>query len=642
MTFSLEGFSKSQSRLVEQMDRLHDLLGDMKLEVEQKKVMEMKRSLLDEKFQVVVVGEFSRGKSTFINALLGDKILPSSPKPTTTILNRVVYGDEPDITLHFHKESKRKKLTSEAFARLVAPRDPLMEDKESVREYEEQVDYIQTISHAEIAHPLPFTKNGVEIIDTPGTNDLDPAREAITNTIIPESDAAILILSAQKILSESELGFLRDRLLANDIQKIFVVVNFKDQLQSEEEEQKVMEFASQHLKHILHDPKIFMVAAKQALYARLKENKGEIITRRGRPVPVWELEKTGFLELEQSLAHFLQNERGATKLQKPIKQITHMIKDIKKKHIAQERMLLGERSRDLKAEVRGYRPELTRLKQDGKQVMDSLSVAFEDRKKDLFSWYEKELDEVYRLAMGVFRQNRYMEITDIVRLVEDKMAPLERDLHTEKQSKIMEQASDCVRKATATLSDRWVTFEGKIWNAPEIGSSVPAEKNVQVNLFDNVVNDVSAEGGGDMGAWGWVALGAGFFTGAIGWGLAAILGAGWHFLTKKDEKEILENKLRSRFQAAHKQKLSSFKKEWEAWEKRVNKQLSDSMDERFSQIDAHFNHLLELAELKDHEIGHEMERLVQREDSLTSFEDVLPTIYQDLKGKIVKEVGSAS
>ena len=274
MSFSLDVYNKKKSKLLGQLNKLQAVLKDMESQMDIKKVEETRKQVMEERFQIVVVGEFSRGKSTFINALLGKKCsLPSSAKPTTQMLNIITYSEEPFIKLHFRKKGV-KEISEKTFKELVAPKDPIQGDKESEAVYERWVALFQSIEFAEIGQPLSFCKNGVKIFDTPGTNDLDPAREQITNNIIPQSDAAIFLLSAVKTLSESEMSFLRDRILASDIQKIFIVVNQKDLLKTPDEMQRVYDRAYHNLKDVLHEPKIFMVSAMDALNARRKAAEG--------------------------------------------------------------------------------------------------------------------------------------------------------------------------------------------------------------------------------------------------------------------------------------------------------------------------------------------------------------------------------
>jgi len=86
MSFSLNHYKAHKQQLENKLIQLTLVLTDLKQVAEIKQIETLKQQLSNEQFQVVVVGEFSRGKSTFINAFLGKKILPSSAKPTTTIL----------------------------------------------------------------------------------------------------------------------------------------------------------------------------------------------------------------------------------------------------------------------------------------------------------------------------------------------------------------------------------------------------------------------------------------------------------------------------------------------------------------------------------------------------------------------------
>ena len=66
---------------------------------EGKQLKELTVFLEKENFTVVVLGEFSRGKSTFINALLGKSLLPMDVLPETAVLSALLYGDEPEVII---------------------------------------------------------------------------------------------------------------------------------------------------------------------------------------------------------------------------------------------------------------------------------------------------------------------------------------------------------------------------------------------------------------------------------------------------------------------------------------------------------------------------------------------------------------
>jgi len=120
---------------------------------------------LDELFLLVVAGEFNAGKSAFINALLGDKVLEEGVTPTTTRVHLIQHG--PQVT--------RETLES-ALDRITAPLE-LLKD--------------------------------INIVDTPGTNAIQREHEAITRQFLPRSDMVLFITSADRPFTESERAFLQ-------------------------------------------------------------------------------------------------------------------------------------------------------------------------------------------------------------------------------------------------------------------------------------------------------------------------------------------------------------------------------------------------------------------------------------------------
>ena len=85
----------------------------------QSKLIHLINKMEKDTFQLVVVGEFSRGKSTLINALLGDDILPSDPNPTTVMLNVIKNSDNEHYLIHY-RNGDIKEITKEEFKNIVA------------------------------------------------------------------------------------------------------------------------------------------------------------------------------------------------------------------------------------------------------------------------------------------------------------------------------------------------------------------------------------------------------------------------------------------------------------------------------------------------------------------------------------------
>ncbi|NDJ75191.1 MAG: hypothetical protein GYB65_02940, partial [Chloroflexi bacterium] len=199
-----------------------------------KKRLQQNASDLQEMFfLVVVVGEFNAGKSSFVNALLGDELLPMGITPTTDAIELVRWSS---------KTSKQ----------------PTWREQDIVREW----------THPNTGGP------GVVIVDTPGTGSVFRKHERIAKNFLSRSDLVIFLLSAKRAFAETERLYLE---LARDYgKKIVVVINQADLLGSKEQKE-VASFVKQQLNELLGlRPEIFMVSAKQAL--KQKGTSGGLFT----------------------------------------------------------------------------------------------------------------------------------------------------------------------------------------------------------------------------------------------------------------------------------------------------------------------------------------------------------------------------
>lgn len=647
MSFSLDFYTSRKKQLLDQLNKLQVVLQEMKNSRDLKKVEESRVQLMKEQFQIVVVGEFSRGKSTFINALLGKKILPSSAKPTTTLLNIITYSKEPFIKIHFRKKGV-KEINEDVFKKLVAPKEPIKGDQESEKAYEQQVELFKSIEYAELGHPLPFCEDGVRIIDTPGTNDLDPAREQLTNSIIPQSDAAILLLSAVKILSESEMSFLTDRILASDIQKIFIVVNQKDLLESPEKVQQVYDHAYKNLKGILIEPKIYMVAAKDALNARRKASGEELITKRGKPISVKPIEESGFLELESALGDFLQFDRGLVKLQKPIQQMDKLVTEVMDKQIGFELQTLTQQKDGLQEKVASFRPRLDEVRRSGKDSLRKIVIELNKEEANVTRWYEGELRKISDKGLAVFDQNRSYGVDQISSKVEKAIAPLERKLHEEKKKKMTDTAKQTIEKMSKELNNQWFTLEADLQNIGSTNITSPALISEELNLteepsysiFDEIFNELDTAWVRSNSFIGKVAIGAGFIaTAAVG--IATyLIGGAWAWLTGEDEKTKFRRKLSSQLSTSETQKSLQFKSEWDGMVNAIYNQYKGIVDENVQKVENQLNVLLENTLLEEKEVELKMEVLNRRARALQQIQKDLSVLYEELSSSSAEKVGA--
>ncbi|MCE9577837.1 MAG: dynamin family protein [Deltaproteobacteria bacterium] len=201
----------------------------------------------DERFHLVVLGEFNHGKSTFVNSLLGSELLPTGITPTTAALNHVIYSPivkarviELDGTSTDLTASEVKDWVTVAGGRAAEVR------------------------YVELGFPSELLRNNVVLVDTPGVNDLNEQRAEVTYGYVPRADAVLFLLDAGQALKESEREFLSSHVLDGSRDRMTFVLGKMDMLNSDERT-AVIDYVKEGLGKLVHDPVIFPVSAKDWL-----------------------------------------------------------------------------------------------------------------------------------------------------------------------------------------------------------------------------------------------------------------------------------------------------------------------------------------------------------------------------------------
>lgn len=151
-------------------------------------------------FRLVVMGEIKKGKSSFINALLGvENLVPVSSNVATSTIFKIRYGKERSYRVHFTAESNKNVLDiNETELTHYGTEDGNPANRE-------QVDFI------EVMCPSPLLKTGIVIIDTPGLGGLFKEHKKITYQYVPRADAVFFVTdSVESPIGELELEYLRD------------------------------------------------------------------------------------------------------------------------------------------------------------------------------------------------------------------------------------------------------------------------------------------------------------------------------------------------------------------------------------------------------------------------------------------------
>ena len=273
----------------------------------------LRKRVESDTFKLLVVGEFKRGKSTFINALLGEEILPSYAKPCTAIINEIKWDEKRRAVLHFNpnKDGYSKppqEIPIEQIEDYVVIQDG-MDEKEAINN--------TSYEKAEIFWDLDLCKNGVEIIDSPGLNEHE-TREKVTTDYLSKVDAILFVLTCEALASKGELDFINNHLITAGHEDIFFVCNRFDSIRKKEQEE-IKRYGISRLAPLTKKgaERVFFVSALDALEGRLDEEQ-EVVAQ------------SGILPLEQDLQEFLINDRGKIKLLNPAMQLRRGISEARR------------------------------------------------------------------------------------------------------------------------------------------------------------------------------------------------------------------------------------------------------------------------------------------------------------------------
>lgn len=208
----------------------------------------------EEPLLIMVMGEFSTGKSTFINALVGREVAVMNATPTTAVITKLCYGIQDEIIVHFLDGTEERK-TSQEFAALTAEAD---EESNKIHE---------TIDYVERRIPLDALK-AITIIDSPGLNAIKDAHGIVTRRFMDKADSVWWLLSAENAGSQTEIEAMEE---LSPRLKPFALVNKMDQVDEEEESPEEL---LDNIRGLLgdHVQKVIGISAKLALQGKLDNN----------------------------------------------------------------------------------------------------------------------------------------------------------------------------------------------------------------------------------------------------------------------------------------------------------------------------------------------------------------------------------
>jgi len=252
--------------------------------------------LAEEAFNLVVAGQFKRGKSSIINALLGEALLPAGVVPLTSVVTTIRSGNVPSAHVEFGNVEKRLIAFSQLADFVTERGNP---------------GNMKGVERVVIEHPSPWLGHGVRLVDTPGIGSVYEHNTDETRKYLPQADAVLMVASVDQPVSRAELDFLVG--VRQYAGKIFCLLNKVDYLRPDELRESVA-FATEAVRGALDAPiPVFPVSARLALEGRLGGN-AELVAH------------SGFPEFEAALRRFMVDERTAAWLASIARSLLRVVK----------------------------------------------------------------------------------------------------------------------------------------------------------------------------------------------------------------------------------------------------------------------------------------------------------------------------
>jgi GTP-binding protein EngB required for normal cell division len=278
----LHFYTRTKLALAGQLRILREALSALGREQGERQCAELIVKLAEDRFTLAVLGQFKRGKSSLVNAIIGRDLLPTGVLPLTSAITVLKYGPAAKLIIHRKNSIFPEELSLSALPDYVTERGNPSNQKK--------------VKTAYIELPLPFLRCGLEFVDTPGVGSAVTSNTATTYGFLPESDAVLFVTSADAPLTSLELNFLTE--IKDYVNKIFFIVN-KTDLVTDQERSEILQFVTQTIQgHTGNEQvKIFPVSSRLGIAAKMS----------GSPALY---EQSGLKALEETLSAFLSGEKS--------------------------------------------------------------------------------------------------------------------------------------------------------------------------------------------------------------------------------------------------------------------------------------------------------------------------------------------
>lgn len=306
-------------------------------------------------FTVVVAGEFKRGKSSFINALLKEQIVTTDVTPETVTINSLRYGIYKSEAIL--SGGRRLKLNDDELSRSAL--EKLMEEVG------------EPIRQLELWRPNELLRD-IRIIDTPGLNDVSGDFDPLVAEALTQADAVVYIYSVSYPLSRSEQMFLKYAILPQNYTKLFLVGNYGDLAETEDALQRILSSLRKRTELLLPNEPTYIISALDELCRVL-----------GKARPCEELApalEKGFEEFRRDLAALMEEKKSVIAADRMLRLTRVMVKELRddlnnlEKGMEMDAVQLSAEREKLEAEKSAHIQNLEAAQKKAESLVDSMKL----------------------------------------------------------------------------------------------------------------------------------------------------------------------------------------------------------------------------------------------------------------------------
>ena len=304
-------FKAANSDIDAVLEKMHTLIGNKELGdvLGQEFMNELKdwdsiiTKRCNEPFTLVILGEFKRGKSTIINALLGKELAPSNVSPETYTINEISYAPVPSVEAVL-ENGDRRMLTFKDITR-----DRL---KIKMRLYPSKIAYLDIKDNAPILKEM-------RIVDTPGLSDLEDLDRQVTEYLV-NTDAIMYAASSLLPFSETEQVYLASHVQPQRFGMLYILVNMVDALNNQQDVDKIMNRFSHLSEQIVPNAFVYGISGADELKRKLG---GERLPDKGTR----EYYETQFFKFELSLKRDIIMQKDVIRTKRVLTMLEQMVNE---------------------------------------------------------------------------------------------------------------------------------------------------------------------------------------------------------------------------------------------------------------------------------------------------------------------------